>query len=122
MKKLNKKLSKLAKLGQNGNLENFIDSLGAQAVSNYLHEINFKKRMIISLSFNEERKIINQIHEAEEENASFLKLSFLKDDLVDTKKERDCAIEFWEKIEKKLQEKNKYHKQKRKERIKLKTQ
>jgi len=121
MKKLNKKLRELAKLSQNGSFESFIDSLDAQELGNFLHYIDCKKRAIIASSINKEIGIENQIHEAKEGTSS-LKISFLKDDIMEVKMLRDAEIEFWEKIEKKMKEKKKVFDKKREKRIKSKTQ
>ncbi len=122
MKKLNRKLEDLVKLRSNGNLENFIDSLCPQAVGNFLNLIEIRKKLIIKESSKLRKEIKDKIDKEKKRNAPSLIIVFLEKNLHDLEIEVGAKARFWENIEKKLKKKKKYYTQKRKERIKSKTQ
>ncbi len=121
MKRLNKKLQELSIAHGIGNLENFINSLSPNEVTNYLHLIETKKRAIISESFNKIirlektiEEIKNSSEKTKKQNGSFnLRLSWLNDDLIEIKNHRKAKLNYWEKIEKILKQKAKENKLKK---------
>ncbi len=125
MKKLNKKLQELITANNNGNLKNFIESLSAEKIGNYLHLIETKKREIIAESFNKIILIERAIEEAklslegkkQMNGSNCFKLNWLKDDLLDLKNQRQAHLLYWEKIENLVKQKQKEHKLKRIKRI-----
>lgn len=119
MKKLNRKLKELAAIGQNGGVENFVNSLEPQEVGNLLNLIKVRQRQVESEGFNKISKLMEKIREEErmENNCSKLNLRFLKDDLRELILKKDAEIEFWKKLEKLFSDKKLENQKKKKERM-----
>lgn len=121
MKKLKRKLEELSINYNNANLTNFIESLSAEQVGNYLYLIETKKREIIAESFNKIILLSSEIKELEEKKhlngSSNIKLNWLKDDIIEIEKKRKNCLSYWKKIEERLKLKQKEHKMQRLKRL-----